>query len=296
MIKQIKYYTVIFCLLGCMSCEDFFSTTLEIDPPVHEELLAIHAFGDTRSNELTVLVSDSHGILESPPLFEDRIDDAVVKLFLEEELIYELENSGGLGSNFIMGQGIHEFQKGNNYRLEVTAPGYPKATAYAKVPLDIPIESIAFEEDAGSDFDGESSSGVNIRFQDKAENEDYYEVVCATKDFSPGGEFFRHLYTDSFDPITVYADLNLMYSDETFNGKEKTIELLIDQTQNPDEIDLLYANWRIISKDHFLFNKSLVSFYDADGNPFASPVQIYSSFEEAIGIFSIVNDTMIKVQ
>jgi len=296
--KMSKSLSIIICLVMLSSCEDFFETTLEIDPPEHTETLAVHAFGNSRTNELNVLVSDTRGILESFDFDTDRIDNAEVKLFLDNELIAVLENQSQETANYVLPEGTHDFQVGATYKIEVTAPDYPVATAFATIAHDVNPIALAFEEDAGADFEQDSASGINVTINDDPAKKDFYEVYCLMKNSSsdPSAVDYFNISTDSLDPTTVYGFRNLMYNDETFNGEEKTFELRIRKFTVPEEIDLLHLNWRIVSEDHFLFNKSLQAFFDADGNPFASPVQIYSNFENAIGIFSIVNETIIKVQ
>jgi len=297
-----KYIVVLFGLFLLGSCgEDFFETTLEVDPPAFEKRLAIHAFGTTRTNDLRVLVTESYGLLDNDNA-NSLIFSATIKLFKNGSEVYELDPLPHAGQsydfNYIMPQGIHDFEIGALYQLVVEAPGFPRAVANAIVPNDNDPLKVEFEEDAGSGFDDDGSSGLNVTFQDKPIQSDFYELQALMRFENNGNPYYEWGSTDSFDPATIYGLDNLLFADDSFDGVEKTIELLINEIslpQDQDDLDRLYLNWRVVSEDHYLFNRTAQSFIDNNENPFSSPIQVYSNFENGLGIFSIVNESFIKV-
>lgn len=288
--------------MSLFSCEDFFSTTLDIDPPTSEDLLAVHAFGSTRTNELEVLVGRTLSV-DKVADNTSFVNDAVVKLYLGEDLIHELESipepSINTRFNFYMPDDIHVFEKGSEYRIEVEAQGYPLATAVCQIPNDINPTAVIFEEDAGTDFDGYEYSGINIKFNDPSGEENFYEMTALYGYPDGSGELrFDHRYTEFIDASIQYGIDNLIANDNTFDGDEKTFELQIGRISpefEPDELEKLYLNWRITTEAHFLFNKTVNALYQNEDDPFSSPVQVYSNIENGVGLFSIVNETFLKV-
>ena len=78
----------IFCFLGLSfflsNCDaDSFSQVVEIDIPPHESALSVRALFQQNDDRLSLLVTDSKGILESTPLELQR--EAVVQLFENEQ-------------------------------------------------------------------------------------------------------------------------------------------------------------------------------------------------------------------
>jgi len=299
--NKIYFFVLVIFLASCS--EDFFETTLEIDPPEYTERLAVTAFGDTRTNTLEVLVTKTIGLLEDGSNDDSKIDSAEVKLFKDDVLIFQLEKPliffPGSGNNYEMPEGIHVFEKGATYKLEVSAAGYPVATATTLVPQDITPTSLDFEEDAASNFDSDDNNGVNITFRDPA-GENFYEtdVIALWEDPDTGETGFDSYYAETNDPALIYGISNFVFSDITFNDKNKTVELLVPSyygLSDPEIRDIVYVNWRVTSEAHFLYNKTVERYFEVGESPFASPTQIYSNVENGIGVFSIVNESYIKL-
>jgi len=111
-----------------------------------------------------------------------------------------------------------------------------------------------------------------------------------------GNPFYREIDIDTFDPAAQegisYA--NLIVNDLSFDGESKTLPIIFNR-QSSQAIDDLFVLWRVTSEDHYLFNKTARRQINTEENPFSTPVQIYSNIENGIGIFSIVNEQLIKV-
>lgn len=286
-------------LLTLLGCEDAFETTLEIDPPPHTPRLSINAFGSTKTNALRVYVTKTVGILENANRSSVLINDATVSLYKDDNLLYTLplalEDSP---FNYNMEPGNVIFEKGSTYTLEVTAPGFPMVSSTAIVPEDVPLNKIEFEENGpNTDFDDESSE-IEITFQDPLDIDNYYEVSGAIINLDTFTERdFWPLDTDSFDPAPIQGidRRSLIFDDTSFDGENKTLSFTILPLTRQDADAILYFLWRTTSKEHFLYNKTTAKHDEQDGNPFASPVQIFSNMEGGIGIFSIVNEQVVKV-
>lgn len=294
------YWMLCFLLLLLFGCEGAFETTLQIEPPEHTPKLSINAFGSTQTNALRVYVTKTVGLLDNIAESNLIINDATVSLYEDDNLLYSLPviNDEQASFNYIMEPGNVEFKQGSTYTLEVIAPGFPVVTSSAMVPDDVPLNKIEFEENGPNvDFDEESSE-IEIAFQDPINIDNYYEVsgaVMTPDTFSTLN--FWPISTNSFDPAPLegIARRSLIFDDTSFDGENKTLSLSIRPISQQEADERLYFLWRTTSRAHFLYNKTTAKHEEQDENPFASPVQIFTNMDGGIGIFSIVNEQLIKV-
>ena len=293
------YVPLMIIVFTFSGCEDTFETTLEINPPEHTDRLVVHAYGSTNGEDLKVHLTQSSGLLES--LQNNLISKATVTLWKDQVQLAELEEVS-FGSNYrfnyILPEGTIVYEKGATYRLEVEADGFEKAIGTATVPEDIPLLKQKFEEDGTSLESGDFNSEVEIEFQDPANEENFYEVGVTIYIENNSNPYFNEIYTETYDPAAQQgiSYSNLIVNDLSFDGNIKNFPLVIRKFKEEEEdVDNMFVLWRVTSEDHYLFNKSARKHYDQDGNPFASPVQVFSNIENGIGIFSIMNEEYVKV-
>ena len=137
-----------------------------------------------------------------------------------------------------------------------------------------------------------------ITFTDPG-TEDYYSLAVMYKDIF--NESFACVSTN--DPIfTVSGEYNfgaenqagaatfcdeVMFTDVTFNGTNKTIELNIYAINTIGiaaprfEFELKH-----VSKEYFQYYTTMEKQVENEGNPFGEPVIIYSNIENGFGIFA----------
>lgn len=295
------YIPLTIILLALSGCEDAFTTTLTIDPPSHTDRLVIHAYGSTNDNRLKVHLTRSSGILDN--VNNNLVAGATVTLWKGSELVkqlYEISSGSDFRFNYeLLNNGTEnfEYEKGVTYRIEVEADGFPKARGIATVPQDIPLFKQKFEEDGTSLESGDFNSEIEIAFQDPADQENFYEVGVSLLIDNGGNPFYDEIFTETYDPAAQegisYA--NLIVNDLSFDGELKNFPLIIRKFDDQD-IDDMFVLWRVTSEDHYLFNKTARRQDNLDENPFASPVQVFSNIQNGIGIFSIMNETFVKVE
>lgn len=292
-------YIQIFVLaLTICSCEDAFTTTLEIEPPEHIDRLVVQAYGSTNGMDLNVFLTKSVGLLEDIGSNES-VSGAEVTLWKGDELLAQLDqasSSSNFSYNYFLPEGSITYEKGATYRLEVVADGFEKAIGTATVPNDIPLLRQKFEEDGASLDPGDSNSEVEIEFQDPPNQENFYEVNVSRINTNGSNTFYEEEFTETYDPSGQQglAYSNLIINDLSFDGELKKFPLVIRKF-NTQAVDDMYVLWRVTSEAHYLFNKTSREQVNQDDNPFASPVQIFSNIENGIGIFSIVNEEFYKV-
>ena len=283
------------CFLA--SCE----SVIEIDPPEYVEQLVVQGFGSTEKDILNVMVSKTSGIFDDKDLEELLINDATVTL-IHQGVNYVLEattssQNQGMPYNYILEDGIVDLQSGESYRLEVEADGFPIAIGNCEVPEIVLPSDFIFEPDGPSEFEDEYSK-VSMHLDDPQGIGNYYEFYLAEGVEFNNELYFNNIYTRSLDPVVEETYYSLQLKDETFDGDNKLLDLLLYKyyfENEPDIVDRLYVYWRTVSKDHYLYNRSFNQHRETADNPFASPVQVYSNVENGLGIFTIYNEDRIKI-
>lgn len=295
--KNSFQYIVLVALVFIMSScdEDFFSTTLDIDPPEHTPQVATHAFLNYDTKEIEVLVSETVSITEVDTKISER-DDATVSLIADAtaaQVIPLTDNFTGFNYK------ESEIPQANDaYTLRVNLPGFEEATSTQKVPTRVSVTQVEFVEDGGIDNDGEERSAIDIVINDPADEENFYEIfVLVDSDPDPNQEFFYSTYADSNDPIVSrgYNYDGVLLSDASFNGTAKNLRIQMYPTDQQEVDQKIWIKFKSVSKEYFQFTKTLERFDELDGNPFATPIQIFTNFDKGVGIFSVHREELIKI-
>ena len=295
--KNSFQYIVLVALVFMMSScgEDFFSTTLDIDPPEHTPQVATHAFLNYDTQEIEVLVSETLSITKVDARIGER-DDATVNLIADAttELIIPLTDNF-IGFNY---KESAILQANDEYTLRVSLPGFEEASSTQKIPTKVTVSDIQFFEDGGIDNDGEDRSAIDIVINDPAGEENFYEIfVLVDSDPDPNKEFFYSTYADSNDPIVSrgYNYDGVLLSDASFDGTAKNLRIQMYPTDQQEVDEKIWLKVKSVSKDYFQFTKTLERFNELDGNPFATPIQIFTNFDKGVGIFSVHREELIKI-
>jgi hypothetical protein len=305
-----KYISLLFLLMLFSSCESFFDTVVEIDPPGHDPQLAIHAHGgNTNGGEVKLMVTRTFGILDD--VKNERLDSAVVSLtssggqtytfqtidhgvilydtliLSNDTLVYEHYNSSfNLYSSDFMPE------VGKIYTLSVSYPGLPTIRAQQTFPREVVPDSAIFVLDAGIGQFGERVSAVDIYFQDPPLEENFYKVrLLENSDFGLDSE-----YIESSEPGSIVSDQQfIILSDKVFDGEHKRFRITFYNNNNDDEPNYL-VRWRSISAETFKFNEAMTKYFNSVNNPFLTPTQIYTNIENGVGIFSLYHETLIEAR
>jgi len=298
--QNIKYYIYILSSFLLISCsEDFFDSVTEIEIPEHEPQLVVRGnFNATAGEEYGYFVRLNHtlGILDTTEFQE--VDDATVTLYEDGELkanFEKPENSHWYGTDKM------ELVANKNYKLSVNSPIYGSVEATQQLPSNVSIISATYEADAAVNRYGDRGDEVTIQFQDPPGEQNYYSIfISATYIFeSPDTSFildgFGAGYISPVDPLL--EDLDQLYlTDASFDGEMYTTRVSLDLTESGSiEIDGVknlpleeITIWLTsISKDAYLFEKTLSAYRDNEGNPFAEPVVIHENIEGGSGIFTL---------
>jgi hypothetical protein len=278
------------------SCgEDFFSTTLDVEAPLPEEILVTHAFLNIDDNQLALWVSGTENILNNS--FEQKqLEGAQVTLSDDKNNVFSLD----LSDTNIFEYEVNSIDsQASEISITTEAPNFENnATALQQVPSKTVLKSLEFFEDGGLDTEGDERSAIEIVFDDPPGVENFYEVfISINNSTDPNFEDLRSTYTNSNDPIVTkghdyYA---VIFDDSTFDGQTKNLNLSLYPISESNAKDRIFITWRNISKDYFRFTKTYKAFDEQEDNPFATPVQIFSNFENGHGIFSAYREQLVPV-
>ena len=283
--------------------------TVYFDVETKENRLVVNSFLQPDSTNRAVVS------LSVDPLaigFEsERVSDATIAISKNGSFIGNFTHEFN-GDYYIQNDLLHA-EPNDEFELTVSAPGKETVTASTTIPSLIPISSAAIVDTflipiSYSSIDPYGNViyidtlvpyfKMAITFTDPG-TEDYYSLAVMYKDIF--NESFACVSTN--DPIfTVSGEYNfgaenqagaatfcdeVMFTDVTFNGTNKTIELNIYAINTIGiaaprfEFELKH-----VSKEYFQYYTTMEKQVENEGNPFGEPVIIYSNIENGFGIFA----------
>jgi len=299
-------YIPLFLIIFVIACEQ----VVEIDVPEHDSQLVLSSFYKSGDLRVTAFLTKSLSIssLENT----DDVWDATVKFYENDVLLGDLEVSFDttyysvfIGTDSI-GNPIFEDEIRNinriyllelsapleddkTYKITAEAPDFMTISATQRFPSLPNIVNVNYLPMSRPGLDGYVMDALDIQLQDTADEDNYYEFKIYSKGGGyNGGDDWRKEWTESFTPGVEngYYGVSLI-RDELFKNSSYDIELLTW----PE--DTSYVDFKVevnaISRDRYLFSKSMQAYYNADGNPFAEPVIVHTNVENGQGVFSIEN-------
>jgi hypothetical protein len=271
------------CLLvGVVSCQKNINFKIPDFPP----MLVVNALF-TSDSLMSVQVTSSVKALSNqsiPP-----VTNATVQVTVNNQTISLTHSS--------MGNYVNQSFKpsvGDVLMLNVSASNYSPVSAVTSIPALPIVDSLYYL--ASSGLNTSNYLGV-IKVKDNPLLANYY-LLCAYEYDSLGA--LNNLYlsfnstTDFSEPTSDFFALNgcIFFNDEFLNGKiiEKTFKFYatpdIDSLGNVLGVTkkLFIGEVSAVSKEFYLYNWSVLRYQEANNNPFAEPVQVYSNVNNGIGI------------
>lgn len=298
-----KLYFLLFFVVGVSACTgDFFSTTIDIDPPTPELRIATSANVSSLDSLVLIYIDRSTDIFSNISYDDRGLENADAQLIVDGNLIgtfIEYDPFSNTGSNYALSLDQPLGSLGSNYELRIDHPDYPMTSAKQTMPATIVPSNTTFVPNAGSDYYGYPTEGIRFTIKDTPNETNYYEVAVFVKDsfdFGYGPEVYvNRLYCSSFDPNTTESgNGRLFVSDIGFDGE--AYELLVQFDESSEESNTLVLMFSTITEDRFLYGSSLRRYEAVDGVPFSEPVSIYSNFENGFGAFGLANTQLYEIQ
>jgi hypothetical protein len=192
---------------------------------------------------------------------------------------------------------------GFTYTLKVTAPNFEQAEATTIVPSQSQIASVTRVANARKNADGNFMDQITIKLNDPSEVNHYQISFFAAANFGGTGYPITCLSStdkdlesigDNTDPTATdncFDGSQLLMKDVNFNGGTKVLTVYIESSQLMNNssggmIHRPFVKVYRITADHFKYIKSLNTFENTAGNPFAEPVNVYSNISNGYGLFS----------
>lgn len=285
-----------------------FTTSCEkdiiVDVPPQTVKLVVNGIVRTNTN-FRVSVSKTAGVLDFPGSSGYRVSNAFVQLYenniLKDTLVYDS------ASNTYSVKRSTRPVAGRTYLLKASAPGFVTAETEAITPNPTPIQSITRRVNVRKDASGNFLDELKITFTDEATPGNHY--LFRIRNYRYGGgntvtyggiECMRSSDRDiegrtNDDPseFETCIDREFFMRDINFNGRTKEVVLFINHTAlEPVFIQSLNRNYKpivelhSITADHYKYSKSIGAYRDAEDNPFAEPVLVYSNIKNGYGIFT----------
>jgi len=236
---------------------------------------------------ISVHVSHSLSVIEQGDL--DVVTDATVDLFDgSNNLIETLTHTS---DGYYKGTSIASI--GDEYKLEISHPDYTTISSSTFVPGLASLVSIDTLGITTVDF---KELEVTITIDDEV-GEDYYLLELFLGDNVGSGTFKNPAYFRSNDISLNLSDEQYVFSrafdDKLFDGNRKEIKVYMEDTRDYDAF--LEVHISKVTQATYFYHNSFFGFVEADGNPFAQPVQVYSNVDEGFGILGGKNLSVKKV-
>jgi len=286
--QTIKYFLIILIAFSFSSCENFFETTLELDPPPFEKQLVVFAELNTNEDALEVTVTENFGILDNDEIFT--LTDPTIVFTINGNGFFDIDRKkGNRAYIFTINLQDIDLEPGDVCRIMVTHEGFPIATSTQTVPQKVEISSLKYSENGGLDTEGSEKSKVDIKFSDPV-GKNFYETYVKSNSPQSWSDYY---YTTINEPgasesLNYYG---VIFNDLAFEGKGKDLSLLIDRTfeSQAREFDISVI-WRSATEDYYKYVRTAKVHYENSENPFATPADVYSNINGGLGIFYIVNE------
>lgn len=286
-------FTLMILPLFFLSCE----RTVEIDVPLQPSRLAVNAQWP-QNRAFTVYVSKSLPVTDPVPYnyYENRflVKNAVV-VVKENSRVVDTLKWDSINTRYISSKRV---KLDSSYTIEVTAAGFPPASAFSKMPVLIKPSKVTVKPNARTGSDGQQQSEVSVTFTDLPAT-DYY--LFRFRNINGG---FSCVNTNDnvvektglsnpFDTDNCYSGNKLLVSDKTFNGKQKTIIFYVNTSDMGPFVDPLtnrtqrpWLETMHIHEEYYRYIKSINIYDDVSGNPLAEPVNVISNVKGGYGFFS----------
>lgn len=283
-----KKLPIFFLFLAFLSCENFTDGVVkEIDLPPHTPQLAGSLFLDSRDTAIRATVSQTRGIFDTT---ESRVlDSATVRILEGENEVYRLTELGTNQTYDSLLTGTLGTLSGE-VTFEVSHPHFETVHATQQFPS---MPAFTAEVDyAATTLYGETSDALTVRFPDiQGENQHYIINIDVHYRTAITGEDTAEYYPLWLESTSQNAmQLNggaFMISEE---GVDRNQSITFATGVNTIAA-LFLIEYRItvtaLSNEAYKFYISYDAFQNAEDNPFAQPVILYSNMSNNIGCFGV---------
>jgi hypothetical protein len=302
--KELSFLLIIFSPFLLCTCD--FETAVEISIPEEKKKLVVNCIfqvdstvyprffhsenilsyqhyssGDTTDNAITNAVAKLHsGDTEIPILFYKK---------------YPFYRSASKAT-------------GNEYTIEVSAPGYESVTATTTIPRPVQITEIQSGDlmpPPSDDLMGKRA--IHVRFKDPADESNYYgiSIYVKIKDSRLGVSLLQTLPTP-LNPVYaedyyaedfrsggyIHQEYSILFNDRLFNGLDNVFSVWCYEGTEEDvspwsgEVQGYVVILKSISEEYYNYRVTYNLQQKAKRDPYAQPVQVFNNINNGFGIFA----------
>ncbi len=184
------------------------------------------------------------------------------------------------------------FRFGQDYTIKASHPDFKSIEATVSIPDTVCIESAIYDA---------TKRELTFSFFD-ASGMDFYSFDISYTDGGPisfqtidpdVSTFQANLYDSILFPFSndfLTTGITGYLNDENFNGKKKTVTLIM-----PDDVSLtikdIWINLHSINFDYYELQRTFAAYYSNKDNPFAENVQIHSNVKNGLGLIGAKSTT-----
>ncbi|MCF8373947.1 MAG: DUF4249 domain-containing protein [Bacteroidales bacterium] len=262
------------------SCEKF----IDYDVPEHTPKLVVIS-GFQPGEPWSIYVSHSLSSFDNEDFSPIQNAEVVLKLadgIYSQNMIYSpiLERYISTGTA----------EAGKEYRIEVSAPGYPSVFAENKIPG--PATLISLDTLEGF-HNGDFSTDFELKFTNPAGEDNFFLIQLFSVETFDWKEQFENIVPIQSDDPNMdnvsddeYGEDFLLLRDQNFDGKEYTFRFYTPNYSIYFGKGTQYkAKVFSCSEEFYRYQKTARQYQLTYDNPFSQPVQIFSNIENGIGIF-----------
>ena len=298
------------------SCQNFFSQTLEADPPQFNESLVFHQFIGKTDTSIRLILTRNFGVFDAVDDYSKwYIKGATVEWWHAGQKVINLTPLSTDSAFVYTGQFPVPLLEGEQYEIRVSHPDFKTVTVSQILPKQIdPPTSIDFKRNLAKDEYGQYQHELSFIIKDDPNVDNYYEFLVSGEftvfeyiGVDPQGNIiFDTLQFEANTPVSNTFDPNiadgfgnsLLLSDQFFNGQDYKFVGRIYSNYGSSEGDSTKYSFtvRSISPDYYKWSVSANRQENNQSNPFAEPVSIFNNLENGLGIFGMYTERKTKVE
>jgi len=303
--KLLKYIIGILMLGTFVSCEDFFYTSVKVEPPPYKKSIVVNMYITDNDSVLRASVSRNIGALEAVDKMDLLLYDATVVVKDETgEVLGVMDTITPEQGSVVNYSLVLDSAFGGNgkcFTLEITHPDFGRATATQIMPQKPLISHPVYKLNGGVDINGDPFNQVSFILHDQAGEENFYQIKLLYKNKQEG--YTCPIDIDTDDPVYArsYDYTALLLQDKTFEGVDFPVKLKAyypDYDKGEENGDIInqagdipgqiFVEIKGITKDYYLYARSLQRAENAEEfGLFREPVPVYNNIENGLGIFGL---------
>ncbi len=271
------------------SCDNLVNGVVrDIDLPPHESQLAASLFLDSRDSNISAIVSSSKGIYDTG----------------QSKNVYNAECVLTVGATTYNWSTMDQYERYTELLPDrfgaptdslVFTVNHPDFTSVSATQVFPSAPQVSLELNYGAtQLDGEISDELVITLKDiPGVNQHYIVSIDVHFRTALSGQDTSEYYNLYWE--TEYPNSTRLWTQESAlllseDGLERDIKFSAATGVNPIDFAMLHE-YRVrvsaLSEEMYLFYKSYSAYENANGNPFAEPVVLYSNMSNNMGCFGV---------